>query len=1064
MRWTPFRRHGHRPSPFARPRLEPLEDRLAPAKLIDGFREFQVATGISVPTTMEFAPDGRLFVAEQTGALRVIDNGKLLATPVLTVDCDTNSERGLLGVTFDPAFAQNHYLYVYYTAKTPTLHNRISRFTLQGNTAVPGSEVDLFDLDDLQSAIHNAGAIHFGLDGKLYIDAGENFRSTLAQSTASLLGKMLRINPDGTIPGDNPFYNTLSGKYRAIYALGFRNPFTFDVQPGTGRIFVNDVGKDTWEEIDDVVAGGNYGWPDTEGATTDPRFHGPLYTYLHGPGAMQGNAITGGAFYSPQTPQFPSAYVGKYFFADYVNGWIHVLDPATKQVTGFATSIVAPVDVTVGLDGELYYLARGTGSIFRVEASNNPAPAVAQGPADQLISAGQPVTFTVRASGAAPLSYQWQRDGQDIPGATAATYKFTTSAADDGAHFRAVVTNAAGSATSLAATLRVVDDLPPVASFLTPEVGTTYAGGDVIFFAATATDPEDGTLPPSAFTWEVVFHHEDHTHPFLAAFSGVSSGSFNIPTVGETSPGVWYRIHLTVTDSAGLTDSIYRDIYPRLSTFTLRTLPSGLPLRLDGNPVTTPVTVTGVQGIQRTVTADATQTKAGINYAFSAWSDGGDATHTLATPTTPTTFTAIYQGPSHNLLFVSGTYHDVLGRSADDQGLSAFVPALDDARRGLFLPIVTALLSGNEYLTGLVQGIYQSTLNRASATPESAPLVAQLQQGATAEQLISQFLGSTEYYKNNGEDVDPWIFAVYRYVLGREPDPDGLAHFRDQLRKAGRSRTSVAFEFLQCLEYRQRMAQRYYQEFLNRTPSPVEVAVWSGQLGPLTDQQVIVQFLNSNEYLAQHSANVEVWLQGVFDDLLGRAPTSAELDAILSRFLAGYAGARRATAAALISSGEHRTDVVTDFYLKYLGRTASADEVAGWAARLAAGWTDEQVAAQFLGSDEYYQKADGSNLAWLQSLYHDLLGRDLDPTGQSAFLKLLTLRVSRVNVAYLVLTGLEYRQRLVAQDYQSLLGRSASANEIAGWVAGLQGGMTDEMLLQEFLVSKEYFLLPHPYP
>src|SRR5439155_12911459 len=141
-------------------------------------------------------------------------------------------------------------------------HNRVSRFTASGDVAVAGSETVILELDDLSTASnHNGGAIHFGPDGRLYVAVGENATSANAQTLANRLGKMLRINADGSIPIDNPFSSTAVGVNRAIWALGLRNPFTFAIQPGTGRMFINDVGQSTWEEIDDGVAGANYGWP-----------------------------------------------------------------------------------------------------------------------------------------------------------------------------------------------------------------------------------------------------------------------------------------------------------------------------------------------------------------------------------------------------------------------------------------------------------------------------------------------------------------------------------------------------------------------------------------------------------------------------------------------------------------------------------------------------------------------------------------------------------------------------------------------------------------------------------
>ena len=293
-----------------------------------GFSETLVASGLSSPTAMQFAPDGRLFVAEQGGRLRVIKDGVLLPTPFLTVTVSSVGERGLLGVAFDPEFATNQFLYVYYTATTPAIHNRISRFTANGDVAAAGSEKILLDLNNLSSATnHNGGALAFGPDGKLYAAVGENANGAHAQTLANLLGKMLRINPDRgpigqphptLVPTDNPFYGTATGNNRLIYALGLRNPFTFAFNPAQTQFFINDVGQNTWEEINDGLAGANYGWPNTEGTTTNPAYVSPRHVYDHSSGC----AITGGAFYAPSTPQFPSSYLNDYFFADYCGGWI----------------------------------------------------------------------------------------------------------------------------------------------------------------------------------------------------------------------------------------------------------------------------------------------------------------------------------------------------------------------------------------------------------------------------------------------------------------------------------------------------------------------------------------------------------------------------------------------------------------------------------------------------------------------------------------------------------------------------------------------------------------------
>ncbi|HXQ73172.1 MAG TPA: PQQ-dependent sugar dehydrogenase [Pyrinomonadaceae bacterium] len=381
---------------------------LQAATLPAGFTETTI-TGIASPTAMEIAPDGRIFVCEQGGRLRVIKNGALLATPFLTLNVDSSGERGLLGIAFDPAFGgANNFVYVYYTVPSTPRHNRVSRFTANGDVAVAGSETVILELDNLSGATnHNGGAIHFGPDGKLYVAVGENASPSNSQTLANRLGKVLRINPDGTIPNDNPFFNTATGANRSIWALGLRNPFTFAFQPGTGRLFINDVGQNTWEEINDGIAGSNYGWPTTEGATSNPTFRSPLFSYQHGSTSTTGCAIAGGTFYNPLNATFPANFIGKYFFADLCTGWIRTFDPATGTAANFASGIVQPVDLKGAVDGSLYYLSInfGNGFVSRVQFNSptTPAPVIVTEPntdsaiaLDSVSSMRDPFPLTTR--------------------------------------------------------------------------------------------------------------------------------------------------------------------------------------------------------------------------------------------------------------------------------------------------------------------------------------------------------------------------------------------------------------------------------------------------------------------------------------------------------------------------------------------------------------------------------------------------------------------------------------------------------------------------------------------
>jgi putative heme-binding domain-containing protein len=358
-------------------KLTPGERLSGPLTIPRGFRSTRVATGLTGSTALDVAPDGRVFVCEQTGALRLVQNDALLPEPFLRLPVDSTWERGLIGVTVDPDFEANGYVYVCYVVSEPYPHHVVSRFTARGNHVVADSERILLEGDDQTRlggkvpAGHQGGALHFGRDRMLYIGLGEQTAGAPSQDLHSLLGKLLRIAPDGSIPPDNPFFTRTEGKYRVIWALGLRNPFTFAVQPDTGRIFVNDVGQNRWEEINEAVSGSNHGWPSSEGPTDDPRFQGPIHAY---PVA----SIAGGAF-CPTDGPWPERYRGKYFFMDFVKGWIRVLDPNNPdRVEEFVTGLTRPVDLRFAPDGGLYVLLRdawvidrefqpGTGSLLKIE-------------------------------------------------------------------------------------------------------------------------------------------------------------------------------------------------------------------------------------------------------------------------------------------------------------------------------------------------------------------------------------------------------------------------------------------------------------------------------------------------------------------------------------------------------------------------------------------------------------------------------------------------------------------------------------------------------------------------
>jgi glucose/arabinose dehydrogenase len=233
-----------------------------------------LATHLEIPWAIDFAPDGRIFLTERPGRIRIIQNGQLQAELWLTLDVATVGEGGLLGLALDPHFADNHFVYVAYTYRTTGggLGNRLVRLRDEAGKGVQ----DRVLLDGAAGGIyHDGGRVEFGPDGKLYWTLGEATVSQRSQDLASLNGKILRLNPDGSIPSDNPFPNS------PVYAYGLRNPEGLAWQPGTGRLYATDHGPSgvpscCHDEINTIEPGQNYGWPVIYGSQTHSGMISPV--------------------------------------------------------------------------------------------------------------------------------------------------------------------------------------------------------------------------------------------------------------------------------------------------------------------------------------------------------------------------------------------------------------------------------------------------------------------------------------------------------------------------------------------------------------------------------------------------------------------------------------------------------------------------------------------------------------------------------------------------------------------------------------------------------------------
>ena len=666
--------------------------------LIQGFTQTRVVDSPELASSddMEFAPDGRLFVTQHSGTVRIVNPDGTVSTflDISNQVHDSNS-MGLLGITLDPQFATNRFVYLFYTAKAKDsdgdgvtdipIHNLIVRVTANasGDSAVPGSEQVLLRLDDLEdNGLHNGGSIKFGADGKLYATVGENDRRTPAQTLDTFFGKVVRINKDGSIPPDNPFYSTASGDYRAIWALGLRNPFKMAVQPGTGTIFINDVGASKWEEINRGAAGANYGWPVREGVANDPSYVDPVFAYPHDDaGTLDPNttgcAIISGTFYNPATAQFPAGYVGDYFFSDWCNGWIRSYDPTTDQATVLDDAGGGRViDMEVSKDGSLYILRRNEAVDkirFTGDANRAPSAVVAANP-----TSGPSLPLRVNFDGSESddpdtgdtLSYVWDF-GDGSPTETTTTPTTSHSYSTEGTYTASLRVEDNHGALSDPDTVRIdAGNEAPNPVIGSPSADLLFRVGQQITLSGSATDAEDGALEDSSFSWEVLLsHNNSHTHPIFSRTG--NNLTFTAPPpegLSATGAGNYLEVRFTATDSAGLSKTVVREVQPNRVNVTFESNPSGLSLQAGDQTFAAPKTLVSWEDYKLLVNAPSPQTLSGTTYVFTSWSDAKTQQHDIVTGAAPSTYTATYTATSATACTIIGTsaVDTLTGTSGDD--------------------------------------------------------------------------------------------------------------------------------------------------------------------------------------------------------------------------------------------------------------------------------------------------------------------------------------------------------------------------------------------------------------
>lgn len=712
-----------------------------------GFQQKAAISGLTNPTNVQFSPDGRVFVAEKGGVVKMYDSLTDTSPTIyadLRTEVDNYWDRGLLGMALAPGFPADPKIYILYTyngviggppGRWPSSNGTddecadptgigcdvSARLAVLTPSASGGDVTEKVLVEDWcqQYPSHSVGTIAFGKDGMLYAGGGEGggfyatdygqksnvcgdppkpAGSSLAAPSAeggalraqdlrtpgdatTLDGGIIRIDPaTGEPAGGNPNGGGTDDNAKRLVAEGLRNPFRFTFRPGTNEIWAGDVGWNTWEEINRIVDPTakvtNFGWPCYEGASRQSGYDGVDLTlcenlYAAGSGAVQApyyafnhkahvvssdpcvngssSSISGLAFYTGTA--YPSAYRNGLFFSDYSRACIWVMKTGTNglpdptKIQAFATGMAGgPIQLQTGPNGDIFAVDMTGGQILRYvyTAGNNPPTA-----AIKTNTTSGPVPLTVQFDGrpssdveGGALTYAWDLDGDgSFDDGTTPTVSATYDAKGT-VPARLRVTDAQGAADTAEVTIKPGYS-PPTATISRPSTSTTWQVGDAIGFSGSATDPDDGTLPDSAYDWAVIMHHCPgggcHEHQ-ITHFTG-PSGSFTAPDHEYPS---WIELRLTVTDSDGLTGTSSLRLDPKTTDVTVASSPAGATLGLLDTSGPAPLKKTVIARSTVSVAAPQLAVLSDGLYQFASWSDGGTPAHDIVAPATNTTYTAAF--------------------------------------------------------------------------------------------------------------------------------------------------------------------------------------------------------------------------------------------------------------------------------------------------------------------------------------------------------------------------------------------------------------------------------------
>lgn len=715
-----------------------------------------VASATWQPTAMDFTSDGYALVASKLGRVERLnlDTGAV-SSYVSLPNAAYLGERGLIDILVDSGTDE---VFLYRSLTDSRLV--IDRFTYTGNaTADRASLTRVWSnpgpLHSEFGTNHLGGGLAFGAGSTLFVSIGDGELPANSQDLTNVFGKVLRINRDGTIPTNNPFYDGAGPNIDEIWAYGLRNPFRM-WSGADNKLWLGDVGGNdhsiAYEEIHVVQSGANYGWPMCQGPNSQPKngpacptgVTEPLYSWAHPPDpeiSYFGSAVAVGEVLGTDVPD---GLKGALVYADYANGRIEYLnfnaDGSVAASEVLTETGRHPVWLGRAPNGYLYYIhfdfVEGQSQIRRLRLSDHTQSGISIGPIQASATAGPApltVSFSAQLTGdldnAGNLTYIWDFGDGTSSNQVAPTHIFSANG-----DFQVRLTVTTTDSINFSEPIQITVGAVPVPVIT---AGTTiFNAGDTLFYSGTST----GGVGNVDLTWDLVFDHDSHSHPVVTAHQG-STFNFVVPTTGHDWAGnTSYRVVLTAEDSEGLKSSTELTVQPRRVEISIGSTFSGAQFTLDGEVLSTPTVIQTIVGFNHTLSVVGLP-----GLTFDQWSDGAPATRVLVVP-------------NNNLSLEMQFLHLVADANSIDQILTA-----SDYNR-----------NGAEVLR-----LYRAVFGREPDLGGAKYWIGINQQGLSVDDIAFYFADSKEFKLRFGAATTNTEFlnVVYLNTLDRSPDSVGAAYW-----------------------------------------------------------------------------------------------------------------------------------------------------------------------------------------------------------------------------------------------------------------------------------------------